>query len=115
MTPEEIILWNYLKNSGIGYKFRRQASIGYYIADFYCPKYRYIVELDGSQHNKNVKYDQERDAFLRSKGCTVQRFWNNQIRNELENVIGRIKNDMDLLHSKYHPALTGTPPNLGGD
>jgi very-short-patch-repair endonuclease len=103
MTAEEVILWNHLKNSELGYKFRRQASIGYYIADFYCPRYRYIIELDGSQHIENSEYDQERDNFLRSKGCTVRRFWNNKIHTELQDVVTTIRNDLDNLKNSTTP------------
>ena len=33
-TPQEILLWFKLKHSQLGVKFRRQHSIGGYIADF---------------------------------------------------------------------------------
>jgi len=37
-TAAEVVLWKYLKGSQVlGEKFRRQASIGRYIVDFYCP------------------------------------------------------------------------------
>lgn len=114
LTKEEIILWNYLKDSKIIYKFRRQASIGYYIADFYCPKYRYVIELDGEHHLANKQYDAERDNYLGSNGCTVRRFWNGQIHENLDEILQIIRNDLENL-TKYHPALSGTPPKLGGD
>jgi very-short-patch-repair endonuclease len=49
-TLQEIILWSRLKNDQLGFKFRRQHSFGKYIADFYCPKLRLVIEIDGSQH-----------------------------------------------------------------
>lgn len=98
-TPEEIILWNYLKQSKMGFKFKRQASIGYYIADFYCPLFRYIIELDGSQHVGNKEYDLGRSNFLVSKGCTVRRFWNNQIHKELPDVLDIIYSDLQKLNT----------------
>ena len=62
LTPAEALLWTNLKNSNLeGKKFRRQHGIGPYIADFYCPECRVIIELDGAGH-----YDvlaQERDAL----------------------------------------------------
>ena len=36
-TDVEDILWQYLRHSKLGFKFRRQASIGRYVVDFYCP------------------------------------------------------------------------------
>jgi very-short-patch-repair endonuclease len=66
MTPPEVILWAYLKNSGIGYKFCRQHSIGGYIVDFYCAAKQLVVEIDGDQHGepKSIAYDKVRDQFL---------------------------------------------------
>ena len=89
-TLEERILWNYLKNSQRGYKFRRQESIGSYIVDFFCPKYNLVIELDGSQHLDNKEYDFERDNYLKSQGCIILRFWNNDIHKNLEGVLSKI-------------------------
>jgi very-short-patch-repair endonuclease len=108
LTPQEAILWNHLKHSKLGgYKFRRQTSVGPYIADFYCPLKRLIIELDGSQHLENEKYDRERDSFLQSQGCIVLRFWNNEVDTNLNGVIMKI---MNVLENKYHPGLR--PPLL---
>ena len=60
MTEEEVILWSVLQNNKCGYKFRRQHSIGRFIADFFCPVKRLIIELDGGQHLDNKEYDEER-------------------------------------------------------
>jgi len=46
-TPQEIILWSKIRRKQLNYKFRRQHSIGKYIVDFYCPKKKLIIELDG--------------------------------------------------------------------
>ena len=63
-TPQEIILWSRLKNKQLGVKFRRQHSFGKYIADFYCPEKRFIIEIDGTQHMEQEKYDTERTNFF---------------------------------------------------
>ena len=48
MTEAELVLWEVLKDKKLsGRKFRRQHSIGYYIADFYCTSEKLIIELDG--------------------------------------------------------------------
>jgi len=48
MTQAELVLWEVLKDKKLcGRKFRRQHSIGFYIADFYCPSENLIIELDG--------------------------------------------------------------------
>ena len=51
MTDAEARLWLRLRKPGIdGLRFRRQAPIGPYIVDFFCPQHRLIVEVDGGQH-----------------------------------------------------------------
>ncbi len=57
MTPQEGKLWHlFLKNYNI--KFYKQGLVGSYIIDFYCPKARLAIELDGSQHRigDNITY-----------------------------------------------------------
>jgi len=38
-----------------------------------------------------VDYDQDRDAWLRSQGYTVLRFWNNDVMQQLEGVLEQIR------------------------
>jgi len=95
-TPEEKLLWQSLKNSGLGYKFRRQHSIGPYIVDFYCPKQRLIIELDGAPHRELEArdYDQTRNKYLRDLEYTVLRFWNSEVTSNLPKVLAKIKNHL---------------------
>jgi very-short-patch-repair endonuclease len=86
-TPQEVILWSRLRRSALGFKFRRQHSIGPYIVDFYCPEKRLVVELDGWQHNEHVEYDTGRTAFLESLGLSVLRFWNDEVNKNLDDVV----------------------------
>jgi very-short-patch-repair endonuclease len=72
----EAVLWNELKDRRLGgFKFVRQFPIGPYFADFACRKQRLVVEIDGSQH-ADSEADRTRDAFMRSRGFSVIRFWN---------------------------------------
>jgi very-short-patch-repair endonuclease len=49
MTEAELVLWKVLKDKKLcGRKFRRQHSIGYYIADFYCFSEKMIIELESA-------------------------------------------------------------------
>src|SRR5450432_3345723 len=49
LTPAERKLWHALRDRRIQQlKFRRQAPVGAYIADFLCLEHRLIVEADGS-------------------------------------------------------------------
>lgn len=49
-----------------GCQFYRQRIIGNYIVDFYCPKSKLAIEIDGGQHySGKVKQDDvERDKKL---------------------------------------------------
>ncbi|MDD5589711.1 MAG: DUF559 domain-containing protein [Candidatus Portnoybacteria bacterium] len=88
-TPQEVILWSRLRHSRLGYKFRRQHSIGKYIIDFYCPENKLIIEIDGSQH-LDSEYDQERDEYLKVLGFKILRFWDNEVNKNLEGVLLKI-------------------------
>ena len=88
MTPIEIKLWKHLRAHRMGgVHFRPQHAIGNYIADFCAPRRKLIVELDGSQHLEQDEYDKERTAFFESKGYRVLRFWNNDVKNNLDAVL----------------------------
>ena len=93
MTSWEGRLWHlFLKNYKI--KFYRQRLIEKYIVDFYCPKARLAVELDGSQHrfDENIKYDNERTCKLNELGIEVLRISNLDIDKNLEGVVLCIMN-----------------------
>ena len=78
--------WSFLRRKGVGgLKFRRQAVIGRYIADFACFRPKLILELDGAQHAGSC-YDMERDAWFRSQGFTVVRVWNEDVARNMDGV-----------------------------
>jgi very-short-patch-repair endonuclease len=92
-TLPENVIWSLLRNHRFkSAKFRRQHILGGYILDFYCPEARLAIELDGSGHLEESKtvYDQKRTEFLESRRITVIRFWNDQVLNHLEDVLGVI-------------------------
>ena len=90
MTPEERILWKHLRREQLGVKFRRQEPVGRYVLDFVCFEHKVIVEADGSQHLNNPN-DKIRDAFFTSQGFRILRFWNSEVRNNLEGVLTTIQ------------------------
>jgi len=92
LTPQEIILWSRLRRKQLGYKFRRQHSMGNYVVDFYCKELQLVIELDGWQHKKEFSGEKEdrRTKFLESKGLYVLRFWNNEINNNIDSVVQEI-------------------------
>jgi very-short-patch-repair endonuclease len=82
MTPAEFRLWTTLRDRRFnGLKFRRQVPIGPYIADFFCPELRLIVEVDGGQHGlrQEVLADQARTAWFEDRGYRVLRFSNRDV------------------------------------
>ena len=94
MTDAELVLWEVLKGKKLcGRKFRRQHSIGYYIADFYCPSERLVIELDGQHHftPEGITNDKERDDHLQQLNIKVLRFENKEVLNNLTSVLKRIK------------------------
>jgi very-short-patch-repair endonuclease len=91
-TEAEARLWYHLRaHRFMGLKFKRQKPVGRYIADFVCWERRLIIELDGGQHAEQVTYDGQRDAWLRSQGYTVLRFWNHEVMQEMDGVLERMR------------------------
>ncbi len=93
-TLAEVILWKHLKRGQLdGRKFRRQESIGPFIADFYCPVERLVVELDGQVHfNKEaMKYDADRTKYLNNLGLQVVRFENKEVLYNVRGVLQEIR------------------------
>ena len=85
-TQEESKLWHlYLKN--IKPRFTRQKIIGSYIVDFYCPKLKLAIEIDGVQHylEENIEYERRREAYLQNEGYKLLRFYNSDINRDIKN------------------------------
>lgn len=78
-TEAERLIWRHLRGHRfVGMKFRRQHPIGSYIVDFAALKHRIVIEIDGGQH-ADSRDDEIRDAWLRSAGYRVLRYWNNDV------------------------------------
>ncbi len=99
-TEAENILWNQLRTKQLEeYKFRRQHIVGQYIADFYCHSHHLIIEIDGLIHQlPDVKENDEyRTNWLEEHGYHVIRFTNNEIKADIDNVLLKIKQKLELL------------------
>ena len=96
-TPQETILWAHLRRNRYRVKFKRQYSVGPYVLDFYSPRNKLAIEIDGSQHIENKEYDNERSKYLLILGIKVIRFWNNEINTNIDGVINRIIDELNLL------------------
>ena len=91
MSPAEFRLWGSLKGRRLGgLKFRRQMPLGSYIADFYCPAARYVVEVDGVTHAENRDHDARRDRWMREVGIEVLRISPRQLALEFDGVLQTI-------------------------
>lgn len=88
-TEAERLLWSRLRNRRLGgWKFKRQAPIGPYIADFLCGDAWLIVELDGGHHNRDTVAVKDRRRTAELEGCSylVVRFWNSEVTSDLDGV-----------------------------
>ena len=104
-TDVERKLWHRIRDKQIeGFRFRRQRPVGRFIVDFICLDARLIVELDGGQHAENVAHDKKRSAFLESLGYRVLRFWNNEVIENMDGVLERLREA--LLLTRLDPTLT---------
>ena len=91
-TLGEVLLWKTLqKKQLLGLRFLRQRPIGPFIVDFFCPTLSLIVEIDGVSHVYKENYDQRRQLFLESRGLTVVRVQELDVRKNIEGVPELIK------------------------
>jgi very-short-patch-repair endonuclease len=91
MTDAERFVWSKLRHRQMsGFRFRRQAPIGPYIADFVSFECKVIIELDGGQHAEQAEKDAKRTEWLESQGFRVLRFWNCEVFEDWDNVSERI-------------------------
>jgi very-short-patch-repair endonuclease len=112
-TEAERRLWAMLRDQRMPvFKFRRQVVIDPYIADFVCLERRLIIEADGSQHAEN-DYDVRRDAFLRSQGFSILRFWNNDVLHKASGVFEIIYAALSAPHPPTAPRRVPPSPARG--
>jgi very-short-patch-repair endonuclease len=92
-TSAEKLLWQKLRNKQLqDLKFYRQKVFVRYIADFYCPELKLIIEIDGETHwsEEEKAYDAERNRWFLSQGFTVLRFTNLEIYHNMNAVLEKI-------------------------
>lgn len=93
-TPAELALWQLLRGrQWAGLKFRRQAPVGVFIADFLCEKLRLVVELDGGVHDQpeQAERDRSRELYLQEVGYSVLRFRNEDVLEKPEQVLRQLQ------------------------
>ena len=98
ITSAETLLWSKIRMKQVkGRWFYRQKPVGEYIADFYCPGAKLVIEVDGGKHftDESMEYDRERDEYMASLGLRVFRFTNTEVLTNLNGVIEVIGRNME--------------------
>ena len=99
MTDAERHLWAKIRMKQLkGYQFYRQKPIGDYIVDFFCPRAKLVIEVDGSQHfsDEMTEHDRIRNEYLSSLGLRVLRFTNTDVLTHIERVVESIDKEIPL-------------------
>jgi len=93
MTESERLIWSKLRCKQLkNLQFYRQKIIGDYIVDFYCPKAKLIIEIDGGQHymETGIEKDKKRDDYLDRLDLKILRFSDKEVFENLKGVIEEI-------------------------
>ena len=97
LTDSESVLWSRLRNKQLmGIQFYRQRPVGNYIVDFYAPKVKLVLEIDGFQHMRDdqLQKDRNRDNYLIDLGLKILRFNSNEVLKETDAIVGVIYQKM---------------------
>ncbi len=75
----------------LGYDFHRQKPLLNYIVDFYCPALQLVIEIDGITHDEKIEKDVIRQRDIEKYGVSFLRFWDKDVRTNIEGVIMKIQ------------------------
>jgi very-short-patch-repair endonuclease len=113
-TLAEVLLWNQLKGSKMmGYSFLRQRPIYKYIVDFYCPRLKLVIEIDGDSHRNKFERDQTRQKDLEELGLSVVRFHDRDVKRDMANVLRCIQNWIEQHGNESDQRHPPAPPSKG--
>ena len=99
----EKLVWMFLRNRQmLGYKFRRQYSVDQYVIDFYSPKLRLALEIDGDVHDEpdQKKYDLESQEDIEKFGITFVRITNEELLGNPNKAFAKIEGAIKILERK---------------
>ncbi len=108
-TEAERRLWEKLRNKQIGIKFRQQHVINKFIVDFCSIEKAFIIEVDGEIHNKQKERDGERTHILEKEGYAIIRFTNDEVINDIDGVLEKIKDALKPPESLKGKKLSKSP------
>ncbi|MFZ4583027.1 MAG: endonuclease domain-containing protein [Paludibacter sp.] len=95
-------LWSHLNKNQLGVRFKAQQPIDIFIVDFYCHKFKLVIEVDGDIHLSQKEYDDGRTAELEKWDLRVIRFKNEEVINDIEGVVRKIKRYINFATSPSH-------------
>ncbi|MCP1470715.1 very-short-patch-repair endonuclease [Sphingobium sp. OAS761] len=72
-----------------GRRFNRQLPIDPFICDLAARSIGSVIEVHGLQHDMGVDADPTR--YIETQGFRVIRFWNNDVLNNIDGVVGEIE------------------------
>ncbi len=87
-------MWTLLRDRRFcGLKFRRQAHVHGFIADFACFELQLVIEMAGSIHNEPAKAasDGRRDALLAEQGWRTVRIANMDLLNDPVGTLAKLR------------------------
>lgn len=90
-TAAEAVLWQNLQRQRTGHRFERQVCIAGFILDFWCPRSRVAIELDGGIHRETAANDAEKERAMAARGIEVLRFANDELFKSLPVVLATIR------------------------
>ncbi|MGN6150318.1 MAG: endonuclease domain-containing protein [Rhizomicrobium sp.] len=114
---EGLLWWKLRELNARGYHFRRQAPMRGYFLDFVEHSGRVAIELDGSQHGfrQNIQHDRKRDDAIAAEGYLVLRFWNDEVRENLDGIVEAIVREIGKRRPPPEALRASTSPQGGGD
>ncbi len=113
-TLSEVLLWQKIKQRGLGVQFHRQVPLLDFIVDFYCHEIQLAIEIDGNSHDYTYEFDVRREGLLEKQGVRFIRFTDEDIKNNMFSVELSLKEKVHELleiNPLKNPPLT--PPSKG--
>jgi very-short-patch-repair endonuclease len=102
MTLAEILLWKEIKGKKVlGYDFHKQKPIDEYVVDSYCPRLKLVLEIDGDSHEGKEESDKIRQEKLESKGLTILRYWDSDVKNNVDGIVEQLREWIES--NRTHP------------
>jgi very-short-patch-repair endonuclease len=110
-TPSEIKMKKILQDGKINFIFQKGwLKNGFFISDFYLPKYKTVIEIDGEYHNtsEQISKDKKKDVYYKNRGFSVLRFTNVRVLTDLLSAADIIQQIKNVKKTKRTPGFCGS-------